>query len=658
MAVSALSVYRFDRFRVDPARRLLFGADGQPIALRPKVFATLLYLVERPGELVAKEALLEAVWPHVVVEENNLNKAISTLRQVFGETRDSHRFIVTEPGQGYRFVARVEALPTDTIEPPPARAEAAAPPGPHSVPTPTPASPPRGGHSKRLQTMAAVAAIAAACAVVIGVYWFATLPTEAVDVAAPAPPPSSIAVLPFDNLSPAPDDAYFAAGLHEAILSQLANVREITVIARASVLGYDGTQKPIPVIARELNVETVLDGSVRYADGQVLVTMHLSDGVTNASLWSDSYEREFSTIFTIQNDIALEVARALKAELLPTDRERVVRAPTTSLPAYTLYLQAAARQRRATREEILLAIGDVEQALELDSEFAAAWVLAANLRTSAAAVLDPERAAEHLSRAEQAARRALDLDPELAAAHAALGFALAMKTDWTGGEVAFREARRRNASPSEIGAYAMLNLSVANFARARELMEAERQVNPQDSVLVLGLMGVNAMLGDWDATHAHYDSGMRLFAPWLDGSTRMMHLEVGRNELERARAIPAAGPINAAMIASLDNPQSALRELHRFYADPVAAGPPLNRRDIASWAGHFGDPELAFAAMRSVVTEASGRTLYLWAPQLKEMRQLPEFKAFLRDIGIVAYWEEYGWPAICRPLEGDDFECD
>lgn len=105
---SSAQAYRFNGFRVDPARRLLFGADGTPVPLKPKVFDTLLYLVERPGELVGKQALLEAVWPHVVVEENNLNKAISTLRAVFGETRDEHRFIVTEPGRGYRFVASVE----------------------------------------------------------------------------------------------------------------------------------------------------------------------------------------------------------------------------------------------------------------------------------------------------------------------------------------------------------------------------------------------------------------------------------------------------------------------------------------------------------------------------------------------------------------------
>ena len=115
MTSSAQLAYRFNGFRVDPVRRLLFGADGEPIPLKPKVFDTLLYLVERAGELVDKQELLEAMWPRVVVEENNLNKTISTLRRVFGETRDEHRFIVTEPGRGYRFVATVE---TTSPQPP------------------------------------------------------------------------------------------------------------------------------------------------------------------------------------------------------------------------------------------------------------------------------------------------------------------------------------------------------------------------------------------------------------------------------------------------------------------------------------------------------------------------------------------------------------
>ena len=172
-------------------------------------------------------------------------------------------------------------------------------------------------------------------------------------------------------------------------------------------------------------------------------------------------------------------------------------------------------------------------------------------------------------------------------------------------------------------------------------------------------MGANALLGDWDVARAQYDSGTRLFAPWPEGDEVMMHLEVGRNELERARAIPAAGPINAAMIASLDDPQTALRELHRLYADPVVADSPAQPARHRPLGGPFRRSRL-LRSTRCVrlVTEPAAQAVYLWLPQLKQMRQLPEFKALLRDIGIVAHWEEYGWPAICRPLDGDDFECD
>jgi Tol biopolymer transport system component/DNA-binding winged helix-turn-helix (wHTH) protein len=140
MIPSPYASYRFSGFRVDPARRLLFGADGQPIPLKPKVFDTLLYLVERAGELVAKQALLDAVWPHVVVEENNLNKAISQLRAAFGEKRDEHRFIVTEPGRGYRFVARVEIIDADVARspPPPTSLDCTTSGEPHAAPSKKP----------------------------------------------------------------------------------------------------------------------------------------------------------------------------------------------------------------------------------------------------------------------------------------------------------------------------------------------------------------------------------------------------------------------------------------------------------------------------------------------------------------------------------------
>jgi TolB-like protein/DNA-binding winged helix-turn-helix (wHTH) protein len=657
MTASANIAFRFNGFRLDPVRRLLFGADGKPIPLKPKVFATLLYLVERPGELIDKQALLEAVWPHVVVEENNLNKAISTLRQVFGEARDSHRFIVTEPGRGYRFVATVETARDGATGAPRAPAEVASPPEAYGAPGPAAARALPDGQPKSPRRMLAAGAVAMGFALAaIGAYWFANIGSGTADTTKPEPFLNSIAVLPFTNLSPNPDHAYFAVGIHEELLNQLTKIEDLRVASRTSVQGYAGTQKATPEIARELNVETVLDGSVRYAEGQVAVTVRLSDGASNTLVWSQSYEFEFSDILAIQSEIALNVARALKAELLPAERDQVTRAPTTSLRAYDLYLSAAARYRRDTREQVSLAIEEVEQALALDADFALAWVLKSNLLTSFQ-YYDPERRVEHRAGGEQAARRALALDPLLGRAHAALGYALSTMKEFTAAEAAYRKALDLNVPLGDGNAYGVLQLQVANFRYALEIARETREAVPQEAINLRFMVLANALLDNWPTALAQYELGMRLFVPWREAENLMRHLRVGRNELEEARAIPAADPINEAMIENLDAPEIALRELHRMFA-ATGLDRPNDRRDIGLWAGHFGDARLALDAMRSAVTEQGGLAVYLWLPQLKEMRQSPEFKEFIREIGIVAHWEAYGWPDICRPSNGDDFECD
>jgi TolB-like protein/DNA-binding winged helix-turn-helix (wHTH) protein len=646
MAVSAQVLYRFNGFHLDPVRRLLFGADGQPIPLKPRVFATLLYLVERRGELVTKEALLAAVWAHVVVEENNLNKAISTLRQVFGETPNEHRFIVTEPGRGYRFVASVEAVPSVAIQPPPDNAEAGD------------VAPALGATSKseRPSLMWTALATAAACALVaITIYWPDSERKDSTASAEAAPLPNSVALLPLVNLSPDSDDAYFAVGIHEELLNQLTKIRDLRVASRTSVQSYAATQKSTPEIARELNVESVLDGSVRYAEGRVVVTTRLSDGVTNTTLWSESYEREFSNIFAIQSDIALNVARALRAELRPAEREHVTRVPTTSLRAYELYLSATARGTRETVDETLLAIIEIDEAIALDPGFALAWLQKSELRLIAQ-YFDPAHAAEHWALGEQAARRTLELDSSLGAAHASLGTALASQRQWTAAEGAYRNALNMNVPLSDPNAYGLMQMYVGNFPYAREIFQAARGVTPQAPTALRFLILANALLGDWPTAVAQHELGTRLFAPWRGADDQMMHLRIGRNELEEARKIPATDPINATMIANLGSPETALRELHRLYAG-TGIGDPNGRRNIGIWAGYFGDPTLALDAMRSAINEQGGQAVYLWLPQLSEMRQLPPFKAFLRDIGMVAYWQKYDWPAICRPVGNDDFDC-
>ena len=607
-----------------------------------------------------KQALLEAVWPHVIVEENNLNQAISTLRRVFGETRDEHRFIVTEPGRGYRFVASVEAVPAVTTEPSPAQAEAAILPRADGAPAPTsrhpPASAPRDRQSKRPRLILASAAIAAACAVAaIGVYWLAGERTESADIAARAPLPNSVAVLPFDNLSPT-DDAYFAAGMQEEIVSQLTKISGLRVFL---VPPGAGAQRSIQDIGRDLNVATVLGGSVRYSEGRVRVTPRLTQATTSENLWSDSYERERSDIFAIQSDIALDVAHALNLELSAVERERIERVPTTNPQARDLYIMATARNP-TSREQVLLAIDEIEQALKLDPEFKEAWVLDSNIRSGYAALADPERGEEHRLRGEHAARQALDLDPELGEGYAALGLSLAGKRDWTGAEKAFRRAKSLNVPLAGLGSYAFLQLAAGKFGGvARDIFEESQAAEPTNGLFYRFLAFVHEGVGEWARAEEFYDSALRLFGGDNPEVHRMfnqrMHWLVGRKELAEARTIPIADPLNEKMLA-LDKPEQALAELRSAYAASVAGNPNL-RRDIGLWAGHFGDPALAFEALRAAIDEQGSAMTYVWLPQLAPMRRLPEFKTYMRDIGMVAYWQEYGWPTFCRQGDGDDFDC-
>ena len=152
--------------------------------------------------------------------------------------------------------------------------------------------------------------------------------------------PNSIAVLPFNNLSLDPEDAFFAAGIHESTLNQLAKISDLIVIARTSVMQYEEDPPPIHEIAKALNVESIMEGSVRYADGRVLISAQLIDGRTGGHLWSDEFNRELTDVFAVQAEVAQQIAMALQAQLLPDELARIENRPTESTEAYQHYLHA------------------------------------------------------------------------------------------------------------------------------------------------------------------------------------------------------------------------------------------------------------------------------------------------------------------------------
>ena len=615
------SNYRFADLTLDVARRRV-TRQGQPIELKALDFDLLRFLVEQAPNVINADVLAEKVWGRHFVSPENVAQRVMLLRQSLADDANKPRYIETIRNKGYRLIPVVQRGPTEAPDATPRR---------------------------RPLALAATALLAVATLTAAG-YWLAGTPEQQQAV------PRSVAVLPFENSSLNDDDAFFAASMQDLIVNELTKMRSLRVFP---VRTGSGMQRSLADIARDLNVTTALGGRVYYAEGRVLVTPQLTDAATGASLWSNSYERVLSDIFALQSEIALDVAQELSIELSAIERARVKHVATTDPQAYELYLGALARMPTYSREELLLVIKDIEQAVALDAEFKEAWVVNSFLRNDAQLV-DPQFADEHRRRGEQAALTALNLDPELGRAHFALGYSLLTKKNWVGAEAEFRKAAALNEPPARLGSYAFLQLSAGKFGdSAHEILEAARAAEPQSPTFYRFLAFVHAGLGDWTRANALYDDAIRLFRTDRTSATALreqkMHWLVGRGDLAQARAVAIEDPLNANMLA-LDSSEKALAELHRAY-EVSAAGNPNHRRDIALWAGHFGDPVLALRAMRAVVDEQGAQMAYVWMPQLKSMRRLPDFKVFMREIGMVDYWEKYDWPPFCRRLDEHDFEC-
>jgi TolB-like protein/DNA-binding winged helix-turn-helix (wHTH) protein len=614
------SVYRFADLTLNVARRGV-TRQGASIDLKALDFDLLRFLVEQAPDVVNADVLAEKVWGRHFVSPENVAQRVMLLRQSLSDDANKPRYIETVRNKGYRLIPVVEKAPVEQAR------------------TKLP-------HGRRL-----VAGLAALLAVGVAAAYWVGGQTES-----PPPSPTSIAVLPFENLSPDPADAYFAASMRDEVVSQLTKIRGLRVIPVRPVMG---AQRRIAEIGRDLNVATVLDGSVYYADGNVRVTPRLTDAAAGVSLWSNSYARARSDIFEIQADIALDVARALTLELSAAERERVERVPTTNSRAQDLYLLAQALA--CCSGDGLRAVDEIDRALELDPAFKEAWVAKAHIRLNAATV-DPSRADEHNRLGEQAARRALELDPQFGSAYKALGQALLVKNDWTGAEAAFRNAQTLNVPPGERGSEAFLNLSAGKSGPvAREIFEQARAASPQSPLYYRFLMFVYEALGERERARNLYEDAMRGFP---NDSREMgliqiqrMHWLIGRKDFATARAMSIADTFNAEVLARLDAPDQALADLHRAFE---VNGPdnPDRYYDIGLWAGHFGDSELAFKAMRAAADSGGGRMAYMWLPQLTPMRRLPGFEAYMREVGMVEYWEKYGWPPFCRPLGQHDFECE
>ena len=439
MQTSPANIYEFGEFRLNTAKRILRRLDGTPVPLTPRVFETLLYLVEHHDAVLDKERIMAVVWPDSIVEENNLAQAISKLRQVFGETPGSHSYIVTVPGRGYRFVAGVNKRNGDLISTAPQ--ESTTPPMPVQQPTeagPTPERRdllPKARHGTSPFDWrifgAAIAAIVIVTLAALLFIRYRSLPASVRASSSPPPvdavlsgpariPEKSIAVLPFENLSDDKQNAYFASGVQDEILSNLARIADVKVISRTSANNYKaGNPRNSRDIGQQLGVVHLLEGSVQRIGDRLRVNAQLIDARTDTHLWAQTYDRSVADLFAVQSEIAQAIAGQLHVKISPAEKLAIERPPTADLTAFDLYSRA--KSLGIIPEGNLFQAADLlNQAVARDPTFFQAYCQLAYVHDELYH-LHVDRNPARLALAEEAVEAAFRLRPDAGEAHLARG---------------------------------------------------------------------------------------------------------------------------------------------------------------------------------------------------------------------------------------------
>ncbi len=456
--------------------------------------------------------------------------------------------------------------------------------------------------------------------------------------------PKGIAVLPFENLSPDPDNAYFAAGVHEEVLNQLAKIHDLNVIARTSVLEYAASPKAISTVAKELRVGSVLEGSVRYAGDQVRVTAQLIDGASNVHLWSETYDRNLDDIFGIQSEIALSIADALRATLTTAETEAIERPLTSSPDAFGFYLRAQALANMGGVKLNLQSIELLDRAIELDPEFAAAIARKAAIVTFMSEFFNTEVVENPFQFALQLINRALKLDPRCAAAYWAKGSVLRNFNDWEGSLTAFERAVE--LAPNEVAfqiGLGVIHSFMGQHEKALVCLERGLRLDPGSSVVHSFASKLYADLGREEEAVREAGTTVTLGGSIVTQRIQvaMVMLEIGRpaearEHLSSAETLLQSGePVGRLLLAVV---WAMIGETER--AMRIAEGMDFENEDDlhrAAWLLHTGDREGALDHLEKRLAETGylRPSVNVFSP-LQPLHREPRYQAMMQKIGLAS----------------------
>ncbi|MGB8694915.1 MAG: winged helix-turn-helix domain-containing protein [Steroidobacteraceae bacterium] len=428
------AVYEFGNFRLDAERQLLFANDAaQPLDITPKTVELLAFLVRRSGELVTKDQLFAALWPGLVVEENNLNQAVSTLRRVLGEKPGENRYLLTVHGRGYRFVAAVRSVAVaDTTLALAASAATA------------PAEPARPRLWRRRSAL--VLAGLAALALTLGaLFWRQVprdLPPTPVAGGAIEAEHKTVAVLPFDALGPGADDAYLAPGITESIRHKLASIAGLTVIAGSSSAIFHSRGEDIVSIGRQLHARYLVTGSVQSVASRLRVNARLLDTSSRVQVWSLEFDRGIDDVFALEDEVAAGIAGKLEPGAVLTSQPYA----HFGTEAYLAFLQGNALLATRKLGDNAAAEAQYLRAIRSAHDFAAAYTGLANVYLQDSELRTHWISTEAARRAEPLLDKALKLDHQLGEAYVLRAQLRDARGDQVGAEADYRKGLALNPS--------------------------------------------------------------------------------------------------------------------------------------------------------------------------------------------------------------------
>jgi TolB-like protein/DNA-binding winged helix-turn-helix (wHTH) protein/Flp pilus assembly protein TadD len=608
-----ISVLRFGTYEVSFQSGEVRKA-GLRIRVQQQPMKLLEILLERPGEVVTREELRSRVWPSESFGDFDqaLNIAIGKLRSALGDSAENPRFIETLPKRGYRFIADVSVVDGDTRPKRPGSADGDLP-GPdlksperesperktesgvQDAGLPLPPVAPKRGLRPTSRVLIALALVIIVSLPILAVWLFRS----------PGRAPAgirSLAVLPLDNISGDASQNYFADGMTDELITDLAQISALRVISRTSVMVYKGAHKPLPQIARELNVDAVVEGSVLRSGDQVRITAQLIEASTDKHLWSQSYEGELRDTLALQNRVAGAIADQIRINLTPQEQAALKNVKVVNPEAYESYLKGRYFWNKRTADGLKVALAYFKQAIEEDPKYAPAYSGLADtyalLGDWQYAVMTPKEA---FPKAKAAAIKALELDNTLGEAHNSLAFVLdGFDWDLESGGKEFRRAIE--LTPGYATAHHWYAWHLSLLGRYDEAIAEMRKAESLDPLSLI----INADLAELLVLAHSYDESIRQSRKTIemDPNFALAHNQLAQAYLQKHMDDEAVAELQKAVELSGGSP-TCIANLARAY---VASGKRSEAAKLLSDLKKRSNPGYSNAAEIALIYASLGDT--------------------------------------------------